>query len=81
MTPDEPNAVYLVWNGETIGLCRRCWDRIADTDVEWGDNPKPENFAQLLESARGLEGAVETEYKPFEKFKSEEPEQEENLDE
>lgn len=27
--------VYIIVKGERVPICRRCWDRLADQDVEW----------------------------------------------
>jgi hypothetical protein len=27
--------VYILFKGEKLPICRRCWGRIADKDMEW----------------------------------------------
>jgi hypothetical protein len=27
--------VYILFRGERLPICRRCWTRLADKDVEW----------------------------------------------
>lgn len=28
-------ALYILYKGEEVPICSRCWRRIADMDVEW----------------------------------------------
>jgi len=28
-------AVYILFKGERLPICRQCWSRMADDDVEW----------------------------------------------
>ena len=34
----ENIKLYIVINKEQIPICHRCWDSIATTDLEWGEN-------------------------------------------
>jgi hypothetical protein len=27
--------VYILFKGERLPICRRCWSRLAERDVEW----------------------------------------------
>jgi len=31
-------SVGIIWKGQEIWLCRECWNRIADLDLEWGEH-------------------------------------------
>lgn len=62
-TPMEPSIVFLQLNGDVIGLCQKCWNKVADSDLEWGDSPKVTMEEVLSEKSRGIEGATLTEYK------------------
>lgn len=39
-TPLEPSIIYVEKNGENIGVCEKCWTKIADKDWELGNSPK-----------------------------------------
>lgn len=28
-------AIYVMYNGERLPICRRCWEDISTKDVEW----------------------------------------------
>lgn len=30
-------AVYIVYGGRKLPICKGCWEQIADTDLEWGE--------------------------------------------
>jgi len=70
MNPTDPIAVYVMWKkGQhqvQLGLCDTCWSKVPD-DLEWGDSPKPTFEELFTDKARGLVGAVLTEYHPEEK--------------
>jgi len=69
-TPTDSIAVFIMWEGKQLGLCNKCWDKVSSADLEWGDEPKMENFKEWLEKGRGLEGTVLTEYDPTKKGKA-----------
>jgi len=29
--------VFIVYKGDRLPICRRCWSKIAETDIEWGE--------------------------------------------
>ncbi len=31
-------ALYIFYNGERVPICRRCWSRIANRNIEWGED-------------------------------------------
>lgn len=63
-TPEDPCIVYITWGKKgTIGVCEKCWIRIADKDWETGDSPKPTMEEILSDKSRFGENPVETEYK------------------
>jgi hypothetical protein len=62
-TSDEPSVVFIMWKGEQIGVCARCWTRIAEKDWETGNSPKLTMEELLSDKARFGENPVETEYK------------------
>jgi len=54
--PLDPIAVFITWkNGKQLGLCEKCWSKIADSDLEWGEEEIPKDFMMDLEKGRGLE--------------------------
>lgn len=61
-TSEEPCIVYIVWKGETLGVCDKCWSRFP-ADLEWGDMSKPTMEEILFGKARFGENPIETEYK------------------
>jgi hypothetical protein len=75
-TPEEPAIVYIVWNGETVGVCAKCWEKISDKDWETGDSPKPTMEEILSDKARFGENPVETELRPRGKKLEKKPEEE-----
>jgi hypothetical protein len=80
-TPDEPVSVYVVWKRkEQMGVCKPCWERIADKNWECGKDPRPTVESLLSDKARGLEGATLTEYKHKNKKAEENDEQKEDED-
>ena len=62
-TPMEPSIVFLQIENESIGLCDRCWSKVANSDLEWGNSPKLTIEEILSDKARFGENPVETEYK------------------
>jgi hypothetical protein len=32
--------VFIVYKGDRLPICRRCWSKIAETDIEWGANSR-----------------------------------------
>jgi hypothetical protein len=34
----ENIKLYILFKGEKLPICKQCWGRIADKDVEWGCN-------------------------------------------
>jgi len=63
-TPLEPSILFIVKDGEQIGVCEKCWKRIADGDWEIGDGPKPTMEEIFSEKAKFGENPVETELRP-----------------
>jgi hypothetical protein len=39
-TPEEAISVIIMWNGEPVELCKKCWERIPP-DLTWGDDKIP----------------------------------------
>lgn len=39
-TPEDPITVYIMWKGEKLGLCQKCWYKVSDSDLEWGDSDR-----------------------------------------
>jgi hypothetical protein len=63
-TLEDPAIVYITWKKKgQIGVCAKCWERIADKDWETGDSPKSTMEEILSDKARFGENPVETEYK------------------
>jgi len=29
-------AVFIVYKGEQLSICHKCWNKLADSDHEWG---------------------------------------------
>lgn len=65
--PTDPIAVLIMKDEKQIGLCSKCWTKVAESDYEWGDEPRIKNFKKWLEEGRGLKGVVETIYDPTKK--------------
>jgi hypothetical protein len=64
-TPDEPAAVFIMWGRKgQISVCAKCWEKIADKDWECGNEPIPTLESLFSDEAKGLIGAVLTEYVP-----------------
>jgi len=78
-TPEEPYVLYIVWKGETLGICKQCWERFPD-DLEWGESPKSTIEEILSDKSRGLEGAIETEYRFKEKKLGEQTKEDEDFE-
>ena len=62
-TPEDPCILYIQADGKTIGVCAKCWEKIADNDWEVGNGPKPTMEDILSDKSRFGENPVETEYK------------------
>ncbi len=30
--------LYIWYKGEKLPICRKCWKKIADSDLEWGED-------------------------------------------
>ena len=45
-------AVYIVFGGKTLPLCRKCWEEIADTDLEWGEGVSKAKLERGVEEAK-----------------------------
>jgi hypothetical protein len=79
-TPDEKITLYISIGDKTIGVCDKCWAKIADKDWEVGNGPKLTIEEILSDKSRGLEGAVETEYKLKDKKLGEQTKEEEEFE-
>jgi hypothetical protein len=63
-TPEDPCIIYIqVKDKEAIGVCEKCWSRIASKDWEIGDGPKLTMEDILSEKSRVGDNPVLTEYK------------------
>ena len=72
-TPENPCIVYIVWKGEQLGICSKCWEKFP-LDLEWGDSPKLTIKELLSDESRFGNNPIETEYKPKNKGKNDEKE-------
>lgn len=80
-TPEEPISVYVMWKKKgQLGVCKPCWERIADKNWECGKDSKPNMELLLSDKSRGLEGATLTEYKR-KSIKEEQKDEQEDEDE
>jgi hypothetical protein len=76
-TPEEPIHVFVVLKKREhkqivsvqVGICQTCWEKIGDKKWECGDSLRISIKELTSDKARGLEGAVLTEYKPKENKK------------
>jgi hypothetical protein len=34
--------VFILYKGDRLPICRRCWSKIAESNIEWGEQSKPE---------------------------------------
>jgi hypothetical protein len=34
---NENIKLYIIVKGEKLPICRQCWNRIADKELNWGD--------------------------------------------
>jgi len=32
-------TVIIMWKGKEVGLCEKCWRKIAKSDLEWSETP------------------------------------------
>lgn len=62
-TPLDPSIVYIVKDEGNIGICEKCWAKIADKDWEWGNSPKLTMEQILSEESRVGKNPTLTEYK------------------
>ena len=55
-SPLNPNcgsgdiALYIVYGGRKLPICRRCWEQIAETDMEWGDGVSRAKLKRQVEA-------------------------------
>lgn len=45
-------AVYIVFDGKVLPVCRKCWRVIADTDLEWWEGISEDRLKRSVEEAR-----------------------------
>jgi hypothetical protein len=79
-SPDDPTCVIIQKGDEQIGVCEKCWKRIAEKDWEIGSAPRPILSELLSDNARFGENPIETEYKFRGKKDEESPTEEEESD-
>jgi hypothetical protein len=75
-SPEDPCIIFVQKIEKQVGVCDKCWKRIADKDWEVGNSPTLTMEEILSDKSRGLEGAVLTEYK-YRGVKESEPKSEE----
>jgi len=57
-SPLNPNcggrdiAVYIVFDGKRLPICQRCWEQIAETDLEWGEGVSKAKLKRQVEEAQ-----------------------------
>lgn len=57
-SPLNPNcgsrdiALYIVYEGKRLPICRRCWEQIAETDLEWGEGVSRAKLKRQIEEAQ-----------------------------
>jgi hypothetical protein len=79
-TPDEVCVIFVQLPKEKVGICRVCWDKIAEKDWEVGDSPKLTMEDILSDKVRLGDNPVETEYKYRGVKEDEEPNKEEEIE-
>lgn len=42
--------LYIIVKGKQIAICHECWPKIADKDLEWGDDPAIAKFKKDYEA-------------------------------
>jgi len=45
-------AVYIVYGGAKLPVCGRCWEKIAESDMEWGEGVSAEKLRSQAEEAK-----------------------------
>lgn len=48
----EDIAVYIVFGGRILPICRRCWKEISRSDLEWGLGISEEELKARVEEIR-----------------------------
>lgn len=61
-TPLEPSIVYIEKNKEKIGICEKCWIKIAEKDWEVGNSLKLTMEDILSDKSRLGDNPILTEY-------------------
>jgi hypothetical protein len=41
---DTDIEVFIIYKGVRLPICRRCWSRIANSNLEWGEPLTPETL-------------------------------------
>lgn len=44
--------LYIIYDGRRLPICRRCWEQIAETDLEWGDGVSGEKLKRQIREAK-----------------------------
>lgn len=60
----QKQEIGIRWKGETIWLCKKCWNKIADTDFECGEDKKKSWKQMQREERKIIKSAIPTEYLP-----------------
>lgn len=74
---EEPAIVYIVTDAGNVGLCEKCWGKVADSDLEWGPDPRPTVEEIFGRRAKEEAEATPTEYKPKSDKKTDQEKEEE----
>lgn len=45
-------ALYIVYEGKRLPICRRCWEQIAETNLEWGEGVSRAKLKRQVEEAQ-----------------------------
>ena len=45
-------ALYIYFGGRRLPICRRCWEEIASSDLQWGIDSPEEELAAKVEGAK-----------------------------
>ena len=45
-------AVYIMYGGAKLPVCSRCWEQIAESDMEWGEGVSAEKRRRQVEEAK-----------------------------
>lgn len=45
-------ALSIMFKENQKDICHSCWKKIAEEDIEWGEDPKPESITQILNEER-----------------------------